>query len=134
MFRSIAIILFFAVHGIQATMDGDFGVWRVVAGLQICDSLHRCRQSYTITSDGNAENMLPAFSISATCFNLGGCEVDDIEPGLHLSNNCVPGSLSLTQTIANATGYRAAWGSAPWRGGDWGEFTIPVSKLYIYGR
>lgn len=66
MLRSVATLLLVAATGIQATLDGDFGVWRVVAGEQTCDGVFGCRQSFTVTSDGNAENKLPGFSATVS--------------------------------------------------------------------
>ncbi|KAI0431924.1 hypothetical protein F5Y09DRAFT_303404 [Xylaria sp. FL1042] len=131
MLRSLATALLLAATGIHATTDGDFGTWHVVAAEPVCDGIYGCRQSFSVTSDGNSEHMLPGFS--ATCSNLGGCSVDDGESRLELSNNCVPGGVSLKQTVENATNVWAAWGYASWQDGTAGEFTIPVSKLHIYG-
>ncbi|GAP93291.1 hypothetical protein SAMD00023353_11500150 [Rosellinia necatrix] len=131
MLRSVAAILLVAATGIQAIRDGDFGTWRVVAAEQVCDPIYGCRQSFAITSDGNVDNKLPGFS--ASCSNLGGCTVENKESRLELKSGCVPGSISLVQTVDNATNVWAAWGSAPWQSGKAGEFTIPVTKLHIYG-
>ncbi|KAI0443522.1 hypothetical protein F4803DRAFT_514515 [Xylaria telfairii] len=132
MLRSVATLLLVAATGIQATLDGDFGVWRVVAGEQTCDGVFGCRQSFTVTSDGNAENKIPGFS--ATCSNLGGCTLDNKESRLELKNTCVPGGIAFSQTVENATNVWAAWGTTPWQSGKSGEFTVPITKLHIYGQ
>ncbi|KAI0871007.1 hypothetical protein GGS24DRAFT_473127 [Hypoxylon argillaceum] len=132
MLRSVATALLLAVSGIHATTDGDFGTWRVVAGEQVCDGIFGCKQSFTVTSDGNAANKLPGFS--ATCSNLGGCTLDNSESRLELKSSCVPGGISFAQTVENTTNVWAAWGTAPWQSGKAGEFTVPVSKLHIYGQ
>ncbi|KAJ3573920.1 hypothetical protein NPX13_g4532 [Xylaria arbuscula] len=129
MFRSIATVLL-AATGIAAIHDGDFGTWRVVAGEQTC-TVYGCTQSLDVYSDGNAENKLPGFT--ASCSNLGGCTVEDGESRLEYKGSCVPGSVSIVQTVENATNVWAAWGYAPWQSGKSGEFTIPVSKLHVYG-
>ncbi|KAI0456708.1 hypothetical protein F5B21DRAFT_502005 [Xylaria acuta] len=91
MLRSVAALLLVAATGIQATLDGDFGVWRVVAGEQTCDGFG-CRQAFTVTSDGNAENGIPGFS--ATCSNLGGCTLDSKESRFELKGSCVLGGIA----------------------------------------
>ncbi|KAJ2997969.1 hypothetical protein NUW58_g467 [Xylaria curta] len=132
MLRSVATALLLAAAGVQAIRDGDYGVWRVVAHEQVCDPVWgSCRQQFTVTSDGNAEHKLPGFT--ASCSNLGGCTVDPKDSRLELKGSCVPGSIAFMQTAENTTNVWAAWGTTQWQSGKAGEFTVPVSKLHLYG-